>query len=242
MNSMLVVVFWGHACFGIHRGSHAMLLIDPFDPNGLGETLGPPEIDTRYERTIATHSHSDHAAFHTQPDALQIHAPFRDDTIGLSIDAQSVSHDEFGGRLRGGSTQVLDIRIGDRRIVHMGDIGERLLPSKLAWMRSPQPDLLIVPAGGYFTLGADGASALAADIAPRFVAFCHTQDDGLALPQLARRSVVRRRVSHWPQHHTDRLQFAERSATSMDEPATSPVAVWFTRPDGREFTRSSRTE
>lgn len=237
MNSTVSIVFWGHACFGIHRGSDTMLLIDPFDPKGLGDTLGPPSIDLGYERVIATHSHSDHAAFHAQPDAVQIHAPFNDDELGVSIDAKRVAHDEFGGRLRGGTTQILDIRVGDVRIVHMGDIGERLPPSKLEWLRSPQPDLLIVPAGGYFTLGADGASALAADVRARFVAFCHTRDDGLALHQMSGRAVIQRRVSHWPQHRTDRLQLSEHRVdkTNIDAARALPTVVWFTRPDGRDF-------
>lgn len=241
MHSTISIVFWGHACFGIHRGSNTMLLIDPFDPQGLGNTPGPPAIETQYEHVIATHAHSDHAAFHTQPDATRIHAPFHDESLALRIDGHTVAHDEFGGRLRGGNTQVLDIRIGERRIVHMGDIGERLLPWKLDWLRSPRPDLLIVPAGGYFTLGADGASAFAAEVRPRFVAFCHTRDDGLALPQMAERAVIQRRVAHWPQHQSDRLQLSEERTETKDGGTSleMPTVVWFTRPDGRGFEQST---
>lgn len=243
MHSTISIVFWGHACFGIHRGSNAMLLIDPFDPAGLGDTPGPPPIETQYEQVIATHPHSDHAAFHTQPNATQIHAPFHDESIDLRVERHYVAHDEFGGRLRGGNTQVLDIRIGARRIVHMGDIGERLLPSKLDWLRLPRPDLLIVPAGGYFTLGADGASALAADLRPRFVAFCHTRDDGLALAQMDGRSVIQRRVRHWPQHRSDQLQLTENPTDEAreNESTTLPTVLWLTRPDGRAFATSTRT-
>lgn len=242
MTSTISIVFWGHACFGIHRGDQPILLIDPFDPSGLGTIQGPTRMDVPYPRVIATHAHSDHAAFHTQPHATRIHAPFTNDTLGMQIHAQRVAHDEFGGRLRGGTTQVLDIRIGGRRIVHMGDIGERLLPAQLDWLTSTPIDCLMVPAGGYFTLGADGASALAAAVQPRHVIFCHTTDDGLALPQMADRTVIKRRVAHWPQQLSDALPLS--TAPHLEERANEaksyPTVVWLTRPDGQPFHSSEQ--
>lgn len=219
------IVFWGHACFGIHVDSQPFLLIDPFDPAGLGNIPGPPAINIRYPYVIATHDHSDHAAFHTQPDAVRLHAPYMDDAHRLTIDARTVAHDEFGGRLRGGTTQIFSITLREQRIVHCGDLGERLVGEALAWLRTPTPDVLILPAGGYFTLGADGASALAADIMPRHVLFCHTRDDGLPLPQLRSRDVIAKRVSAWPQRHLASLPLSKKANNEC-----RPVVVWLERP------------
>lgn len=223
------VVFWGHACFGVHQGGTHLLLIDPFDPEGLGAVSGPTPIPVSYAYVVASHAHSDHAAFHTQGQAQQLHAPCS--TEHFAIETRTVAHDEFGGRLRGGTTDILDIRIQGLRILHCGDIGERPSPSLLNWMATPTPDLLIVPAGGYFTLGADGASELAAAVDPRHVVFCHTADDGLPLPQLDGRHVVRQRTRNWPSLAADRLHL---STTPTRQGATHIVA-WLTRPDGKAF-------
>lgn len=222
------LVFWGHACFGVHRGGDPLLLIDPFDPAGLGGTPGPPRIPVDYSHVIATHGHSDHAAFHTQPLATRLDAPTERE--GLRVYAREVAHDEFGGRLRGGTTKLLDIRVGGRRIIHAGDIGERLSDPALSWFRAPRPDALILPAGGYFTLGVDGATALAAAVRARFTLFCHTREDGLPLPELSDKSALRQRTRAWPGRTADALSLDLRD--ELESPS-STVAVWLTRPDGR---------
>lgn len=222
------LVFWGHACFGVHRGDAPLLLIDPCDPAGLGGTPGPPSIPVEYPYAIATHGHSDHAAFHTQPQATRLHAPTEHDD--LRIDAREAAHDEFGGRLRGGTTQMLDIRVAGRRIIHVGDLGERLNEDAIAWLSMPRPDALILPAGGYFTLGVDGATQLAAAVRARFTLFCHTRDDGLALPQLSDKRALRQRTRAWPSRTGDALSL---DLPDAQEAPDATVAVWLTRPDGR---------
>ena len=234
------VVFWGHACFGIHRGSKPLLLIDPFDPEGLGNIPGPPAIDVAYPYVIGTHDHSDHAAFHTQRSAQRVHAPCVIGADALEIEARTAAHDEFGGRLRGGTTDMLDLRIDGLRIVHCGDLGERLIGKALEWLRAATPDLLILPAGGYFTLGVDGATELASIIRPRYVAFCHTRDDGLPLPQLQPRARIERRVAAWPQRHLATLPLSKAKANAnmnASQKAALPTVVWFERPDGRALNR-----
>ena len=221
------LAFWGHACFGIHRGDQPLLLIDPFDPAGLGRTPGPPRIPVAYTYVIATHGHSDHAAFHTQPKATRLHAPT--DTDGLRIDGRDVAHDEFGGRLRGGTTTILDVRVAGRRIIHAGDVGERLTEPAISWLSTPRPDALVLPAGGYFTLGVDGATELAAAVRARFTLFCHTREDGLALPELNDKSALRQRTRAWPSHTGDALSLEPQGPLG---PPDATIAAWLTRPDG----------
>lgn len=225
----LSVVFWGHACVGIHLNGAPFLLIDPFDPAGLGGVPGPPAVAFDYPYQTATHDHSDHAAFHLQPHAQVVGVP---STLGpLTLRYRVAAHDEFGGRLRGGSTRLLDIQGCGLRIVHAGDIGERPVGELLSWFQQPRCDLLILPAGGYFTLDADGASALALEANPHHVLFCHTRDDGLALPQMDDRATLLRRIQHWPSVHAEQF---ERTSDD-DRSAALPTTIWLQRPDGRSF-------
>lgn len=237
------ITFWGHACIGVHVDHAPLLLIDPFDPKGLGGITGPSPIPNAYPYVIATHIHSDHAAFHTQPQAKVLHAatqetPLSLPTQGLEIHARRVAHDEFGGRLRGGTTLILDIRIAGRRLVHCGDVGERLHGPTLSWLQEPRPDVLVVPAGGYFTIGADGAATLASEVQPRHVLFCHTRDDGLPLPQMEGRAVIQRRTAAWQQTEATSLTLTPTPPTSSAEAEVQ--VVWLTRPDGLPFTPSNQ--
>ena len=57
-------------------------------------------------------------------------------------------------------------------ICHCGDIGELLdEPGKLDEIG--QVDVLIIPTGGYYTLGPDGAATVVKKINPRLVIPCH---------------------------------------------------------------------
>lgn len=200
----LSVVFWGHACFGVHIDGHPFLLIDPFDPVGLGGVSGPSRIPLSYSFTVSTHEHSDHAAFHTQPNAKVVGVP---GTCGpLALDYRTAAHDPLGGRLRGGTVRILEIKAFGIRIVHCSDLGERPTGILLEWLTGEPIDLLIVPAGGYFTLNADGAVELAARANPKLIVFCHTADDGLPLANMQPREIVRRRSGHWPQITTRELE------------------------------------
>lgn len=227
---LISVVFWGHACVGIHVDGAPFLLIDPYDPAGLGGVPGPPVIPTAYPYQTSTHDHVDHAAFHTHPTATVVGVP---GVVGpLTLSYRLAAHDEFGGRLRGGSTRLLDIQAGGVRIVHAGDLGERPVGPLMHWLQEPRCDLLILPAGGYFTLDADGASALAFEACPHHVLFCHTADDGLALAQMDARATVQRRVREWPTSHATTLDVTPTVGGSSTGGTT---VIWLTRPDGRAF-------
>ena len=89
---------------------------------------------------------------------------------------------------------MIDIRVAGLRIVHCGDIGERPEGATLAWLRESPIDLMIVPIGGFFTLGADGAAELVERCSPYRALACHSSNDGLSFPQLAPASNLEKRL------------------------------------------------
>ena len=110
----------------------------------------------------------------------------------MHIEGMTVDHDMHEGRLRGGQSTVLRIRTSEGCVVHMGDIGERLTSSQTEWLRQFTPDLLIVPAGGWYTLDAGGALELIRLIRPATAWACHTWDDGVKLSAMDRRQTLLR--------------------------------------------------
>jgi L-ascorbate metabolism protein UlaG (beta-lactamase superfamily) len=172
------VRFHGHACFSVLQGA-SHVLVDPFEPSGLHGAVQlrrPPVVPTHL---ICTHQHSDHSAVQLFPTATIVTPGFSNEDV--QIDGLTVHHDMHEGRLRGGHSTVLRIRSTDACLIHLGDIGERLTCSQIAWLREVTPDLLIVPAGGWYTLDSGGALELIRLIQPASAWVCHTSDDGVKL-------------------------------------------------------------
>lgn len=179
---MPTIRFFGHACFSITAGDGSTLLIDPFRSGGFNGAMSCPALPDAFDYVVTTHDHDDHAAVHTVPGARVVGSPSQ--AGPFAIDHAVGAHDEHGGRLRGGLTRLLTISVDGQRVVHLGDLGERPCGALLASLRQRPIDALLVPTGGYFTLGADGAAELCALLQPRFVIPCHSADDGLLLPEL----------------------------------------------------------
>ena len=172
------VRFHGHACFSLQQGG-STLLLDPFEPAGLqgAVQLSRPSVSPTH--VASTHQHSDHAAVGQFPNATVVSPGFRNDKFRL--DGLTVDHDMHDGRLRGGQSTVLRVQTVDACVVHMGDIGERLSCSHIEWLRAVKPDILIVPAGGWYTLDAGGALEVICLIRPGAAWVCHTREDGVNL-------------------------------------------------------------
>lgn len=166
-------------------------MIDPYAAGDFGGRVALSPLSDNAELTIATHLHRDHAAFEAVPSARVIAAPFDDGE--LRIDALTAAHDEFGGRLRGGLTQILCVRVARTRIAFCGDLGERPVGTLLNQLVDFAPDVLVVPVGGYFTLEADGAAELVALLKPAVAVPCHSGDDGTRFAELAPRQLFTRR-------------------------------------------------
>ncbi len=141
--------FFGHAACALTSNSGARLLIDPYDPGGFGGKISYPEIHGEFEAVVCTHDHLDHNAVH----AVRPVPPPRveEGTVGpFSIERIRLDHDEYGGKRRGGQTDALMIQVDGLCILHLGDVGQA--PDG-QWPIA-NCDVLLVPIGGFFTIGA----------------------------------------------------------------------------------------
>lgn len=131
-------------------------------------------------------------------------------------------HDEHGGKLRGGMTRVFRLRTRDGVVVHAGDLGQRPYPALLTWLNETPIDVLLLPVGGHFTLGGDGAAAWVAALNPTFAVPYHSADDGTLFTELAPRSHFLRR---FPDHQNmDALELPLPEAT-QEQRSCSRVVV-----------------
>lgn len=163
-------IYWlGQSCFKI-KGKTATLIIDPYESEFTGLKL-PKDLEAQI--VLSTHSHKDHnniAAVTGSP--LVIAGPGEYEVAGVSIEGIGAFHDEVNGAERGTNT-VYHILMDGINIVHLGDLGHKLTEGQLSKIDST--DILMIPVGGKFSLDAEKAVEVVAQLEPEIVIPMHYQ-------------------------------------------------------------------
>lgn len=174
--SPLHLRFLGHAAFDLRLGA-TRLLLDPHRPGAVGGRLQLPPIVGPFDAIASTHNHEDHNAWDPAFGTahwLQDGEVFAD----IEVCTRPVFHDAHGG-VQMGLSRMVSLRWQGLRIVHSGDIGA-FDEADVAWLRGT--DVLLLAAGGTYTLGPAAAAELARRAAPRVVVPMHCADPRVALP------------------------------------------------------------
>jgi L-ascorbate metabolism protein UlaG (beta-lactamase superfamily) len=165
----VTVRFWGQACFTITAGGKT-LLIDPFNP----KQLGYPAFDVAPEAVLISHEHFDHndtSAVKGKP--LVLHGLDKagavqaiDRTVGpFHVRAVAGKHWHDPAQKSRGNIAMFVIEVSGLKIVHLGDLGDKLSAEQVQAIG--RPDVLLVPVGGFFTIDADGAYEVVQQLKPR---------------------------------------------------------------------------
>ena len=145
--------------------------MDPYDPDMLGIKYPKVEADL----VTISHDHPDHhfaAAVEGSPIILS--APGEYEVKGVKVFGISVFHDDEKGVKRGKNT-LFRIEIDKVSILHCGDLGHKLSDKELDLIDGV--DILLVPVGGFFTISAQVASEVVAQVEPKIVIPMHYNED-----------------------------------------------------------------
>ncbi len=165
------IEFLGHAAFMLTDDSGYRYLIDPYESGGFSGRVGYDPIDIEPDVIIITHDHLDHCHTATIPgtfDVIRLNGRFED----VTFRSVSVFHDMYEGTKFGGTVDMKIFTMNGITICHCGDIGE-LLDDDAKLSAIGNVDILIVPTGGFYTLGPDGAATVTKKINPKIVIPCH---------------------------------------------------------------------
>jgi L-ascorbate metabolism protein UlaG (beta-lactamase superfamily) len=166
------ITFLGHACFRI-KGKYSSIVCDPFTPEMLGYKFPKVEADI----VTISHSHADHNNFSAVSGVRRvIEGPGEYEVGGVSILGFRSFHDDKGGSERGKNT-IYVYELDDLRICHLGDLGHELSNELLENIGNI--DILMIPVGGFFTVGPEQAGNIARNIEASIILPMHYFDPDL---------------------------------------------------------------
>lgn len=160
------LTYLGHACFLLESDLAKKLLMDPFD-----DSMGYPVPSMPVDVVTISHAHHDHNDLSHIPNApIVIREAGRQAVEGFAVEGIDSFHDAEGGAKRG-SNVIFVVEVDGIRIAHLGDLGHALSAEQIS--RLGHIDVLLIPVGGYYTIDAEEALAVARAIAPRVAVPMH---------------------------------------------------------------------
>jgi L-ascorbate metabolism protein UlaG (beta-lactamase superfamily) len=161
------IKWYGHSAFRLTTADNVSIIIDPYEPGGLGGTIRYDQITDQADIVLVSHDHEDHN--YTEG----IKGPFRliskegfYDIKGVRIRAIGTFH---GAGM--GQNLVFVVEADGVRVMHLGDIGHTLDQSSITQVG--KIDVLMIPADGVYTLGPREASQMINDIKPSLIIPMH---------------------------------------------------------------------
>ena len=167
---MIQLQWLGHSCFrGEYQGS--AVILDPFQP---GSVPGCRDIHQSAAQVLCSHEHYDHA-YRDGVVLTGIPSPFQ-------VTAIESFHDDCQGAKRGPNL-IHILAAGGIRVAHMGDIG--CMPSPQALEQLQGLDAMLIPVGGFYTVGPQEAKAIVDAARPRMVIPMHYRSASFGFDVLA---------------------------------------------------------
>ena len=140
---------------------------DPYDAG-----CGYPVKDVEAEIALVSHHHHDHDAVENlrgKPEVIDRAGTYTP-ADGIRITAMRGYHDDAQGAKRG-ETLLFLIEADGLRIVHLGDLGEMLNAEQESALKNP--DVLMIPVGGFYTIDGRQAAKIAEQLKARVVLPMH---------------------------------------------------------------------
>jgi L-ascorbate metabolism protein UlaG (beta-lactamase superfamily) len=176
-----VKIRWlGHSAFVLTSGSGTKVLTDPYESGSYDGAVGYKPITEAVQVVTSSHSHEDHFCLDGLPEGFKcITDPGKHEASGVSIEGIKTFHDETRGEDRGRNI-VYTIEIDGIRVCHLGDLGHALSDEEIAAIG--RVDVLLIPVGGFFTIGPKEALGIIRALSPAVTIPMHFKTDVLGFP------------------------------------------------------------
>ncbi len=163
------IKYLGHASFFI-KTKEAKVVTDPFDPKMVGMKFPKTEADI----VTVSHHHHDHDKVDlVSGKPLVLDWPGEYEKSGVRIFGFKSYHDQKQGAERGENI-LFKFEAENITLLHCGDMG--VIPGQELLDEIGDIDILMVPVGGFYTIGPDEAVELIKKIEPSIVIPMHYND------------------------------------------------------------------
>jgi L-ascorbate metabolism protein UlaG (beta-lactamase superfamily) len=171
------IKFLGHSCFLITSDDGNRVITDPYITGIPWPPLRYGEITESADVVTVSHGHKDHSnaeAVRGHPQVLKE----KTQTVikGMRFKGIVTYHDRVGGKKKGENI-IFICEVDGVTVCHIGDLGHQLTPVQTAELG--RVDVLLVPAGGFYTIEPDEATELCARLKPRVIIPMHYKTDKL---------------------------------------------------------------
>lgn len=169
------LTYYGHSCFGLTSGGKT-IATDPFN-----DDIGHPKPKLAPDAVTISHEHFDHNNVGLLQGSPKVIRGLADEgkewaRIDTRVDGVHITgvgttyHDDQEGKARGKST-VMIFEAEGLRVVHLGDLGHLLSDEQARAIGTP--DILMIPVGGYYTIGPAEADKVIAQLKPGVIIPMH---------------------------------------------------------------------
>ena len=174
------IKYLGHPAFVLTSDAGKKVLTDPYESGSYDGAVGYKPITEKVDVVTASHEHEDHFCLDGLPEGYEVvKTPGKHEVAGFSIEGVKTYHDTSGGKERGRNV-VFTIGVDGLRVCHLGDLGHVLSGDEAAAIG--KVDVLLVPVGGFFTIGPREALDVIKALGPTVVIPMHYKTDALNFP------------------------------------------------------------
>jgi L-ascorbate metabolism protein UlaG (beta-lactamase superfamily) len=167
----MTIQWLGHSCFLITTADGKKIITDPYTPGAFQGTLDYGPIHISPDIVTVSHQHADHSNIAGLPNHFRVLTkPGEHKIEGIKFTGVEGYHDVEHGALRGMNV-IFVLEADGVRVCHLGDLGDVLTPEQIE--KIGRVDVLLIPVGGYYTIGPDKADAVIEQLSPKVVIPMH---------------------------------------------------------------------
>lgn len=175
----MIIKWLGHASFLLQAADGTKVITDPYESGAYNGGIMHRSINIQPDVVTVSHDHADHAYTEGVPGSFEVMKTPGERTVkGIAIKGVSSFHDPEKGAIRG-SNVMFAIALDGMRVAHLGDLGHELSPSDVEQIG--EVDVLLIPVGGYYTIGPKQADDVTDLLKPKIVIPMHFKNEKINL-------------------------------------------------------------
>lgn len=174
------IKYVGHACFLITSDGGTRIITDPYESGSYDGAVKYRAVKDEADLVLVSHGHPDHNDPGSVPGSPAVIDTAGEHRFGdIDILGIEVYHDTEKGAERGENI-IFRMNVDGLNIVHSGDLGHTLDPGAVAAIGAV--DILLLPVGGFFTVGSEEADDIIGALKPGLVIPMHFKTAGVDFP------------------------------------------------------------